>query len=182
MQPVVWYIYIYTMVHLIFMTYYCILRSFSLVCLLGRFDFAKFSKSVLRLISTSSLKIRISIAVQHREVGGGAIEVWADKQQKVWVYLFYRMFCFHPLRQPQKRPALQFCRCGNIEVGVDVYAYLGRVGRMGRITNFKSNRNWFWAFLFSQINIPTLILDIRSSSSMPVCNFEKWAISGVAMK
>ena len=40
--------------------------TLTLHCLLGRFYFERISKSVLRLLSTSRTKIRISIAVQRQ--------------------------------------------------------------------------------------------------------------------
>ena len=54
--------------HTIYMVYYCVLRQFSQVCLLGRFDFETFSKSALHLLSIARTKMRIGIAVQHQDV------------------------------------------------------------------------------------------------------------------
>ena len=44
------------------------------VCLLGRFDFEKISKSILRSLSTAKTKMQIRISVQHWDAWSVAVQ------------------------------------------------------------------------------------------------------------
>ena len=66
---------------------------------MGRFDYEKFSKSILRSIIIDKTKIKISLYVQHEEGGGGGGE---SQQEEVWVYLFYWLFLFSSIATTAK--------------------------------------------------------------------------------
>ena len=64
-------------------------HGFSWIFLLGRFDFEKISKSILRSFSTGKTKMQISIAVRHQDSCKVAVQILFSSERYIYYFLVH---------------------------------------------------------------------------------------------